>query len=89
MSRTFWGVGTLIFLPPDTPEDLVKTVRQAFRKTYEDPEFHKSYNKLVGVDATPLMPEDQQKLVASLPRDPEVIKAFAMIAKMGPLPPRK
>ena len=34
------------------------------------------------------MPEDQQKLVAELPHDPEVVKVFAMIAEMG-LPPRK
>ena len=50
---------------------------------------HEAYKKLLGVEATPLMPEDQQKLVAELPHDPEVVKVFAMIAEMGPLPPRK
>ncbi len=89
MSRTFWGVGTLIFMAPNTPENLVKTVRQAIHKSFEDQEFLQSYKKLLGVDATPLMPEDQQKLVADLPHDPEVIKAFAAIAEMGPLPPRR
>jgi tripartite-type tricarboxylate transporter receptor subunit TctC len=89
MSRTFWGVGTLIYLPPNTPENLVQTVRQAIRRSFEDQQFHEAYKKLLGVDATPLMPEDQQKLVADLPRDPEVVKAFAAIADMGPLPPRK
>ena len=89
MSRSFWGAGTLIFLPPNTPENLVQTVRQAMRKSFEDPEFHESYKKLLGVEPTPLMPEDQQKIVADLPRDPEVAKAFAAIADMGPLPPRK
>ena len=89
MSRTFWGAGTLIFLPPNTPENLVQTVRQAIRRSFEDQQFHEAYKKLLGVDATPLMPEDQQKLVADLPRDPEVVKAFAAIAEMGVLPPRK
>jgi tripartite-type tricarboxylate transporter receptor subunit TctC len=89
MSRTFWGAGTLIFLPPNTPENLVRTVRQAIRRSFEDPQFHEAYKKLLGVEPTPLMPEDQQKLVADLPRDPEVVKAFAAIAEMGPLPPRK
>jgi tripartite-type tricarboxylate transporter receptor subunit TctC len=89
MSRTFWGAGTLIFLPPNTPENLVRTVRQAMRKSFEDPEFHESYKKLLGVEPTPLMPEDQQKNVEDLPRDPEVAKAFAAIADMGPLPPRR
>ncbi len=89
MSRTFWGAGTLIFLPPNTPEDLVRTVRQAIRKSFEDREFHEAYKKLLGVEPTPLMPEDQQKLVADLPRDPEVGKVFAAIADMAPLPPRR
>ena len=89
MSRAFWGAGTLIFLPPNTPENLARILRQAFRQSFEDQQFHASYKKLLGVEPTPLMPEDQQKLVADLPRDPEVVKAFAAIAEMGPLPPRK
>ena len=89
MSRTFWGVGTLIYLPPNTPEHLVLTFRQAIRRSFEDQQFHEAYKNLLGVEPTPLMPEDQQKLVADLPRTPEVVKAFAMIADMGPLPPRK
>lgn len=86
MARSFWGTGTLIFMPPNTPEHLARIVRQAFRKAYEDRQFHEAYKKLLGVEPTPLMPEEQQKLVADLPRDPEVAKAFAAIADMGPLP---
>ncbi|MGH7794214.1 MAG: hypothetical protein ACREQ2_04825 [Candidatus Binatia bacterium] len=89
MSRTFWGAGTLIFLPPNTPENLVRTVRQAMRRSFEDQQFHEAYKKLLGVEPTPLMPEDQQKLVADLPRAPEVVKAFAAIAEIGPLPPSR
>ena len=89
MSRAFWGAGTLTFLPPNTPENLARTVRQAMRRSFEDREFHEAYKKLLGVEPTPLMPEDQQKLVADLPRDPEVVKAFAAIADMGSLPPRR
>ena len=89
MSRTFWGAGTLIFLPPNTPENLVRIVRQGIRRSFEDQQFHETYKKLLGVEPTPLMPEDQQKIVADLPRDPEVAKAFAAIAEMGPLPPRR
>jgi len=59
------------------------------RKSFEDREFHELYKKLLGVEPTPLMPEDQQKIVEDLPRDPEVAKAFAAIAEMGPLPARK
>jgi hypothetical protein len=89
MSRTFWGTGTLIFLPPNTPENLVQTIRQAIRRSFEDPQFHEAYKKLLGVAPTPLTPEDQQQLVTDLPREPEVVKAFATIADMGPLPPRR
>lgn len=89
MSRSFWGAGTLIFLPPNTPEHLVQILRQAVRKSFEDPQFHESYKKLLGVAPTPLMPEGQQKLVADLPREPEPAKAFAAIADIGPLPARR
>ena len=42
-----------------------------------------------GIYPTPLMGEEQQKLVAALPRDNEVIKVFKIISGMDPLPPRK
>ncbi|HEY2920968.1 MAG TPA: hypothetical protein VGK77_18455 [Candidatus Binatia bacterium] len=89
MSRVFWGVGTLVYLPPSTPENLAEILRQAFRRSYEDREFHEHYKKLLGLYPTPLMPEDQQKLVAGLPRDTEVVKVFKTIAGMDPLPPRR
>jgi hypothetical protein len=38
--------------------------------------FHEQYKKLLGLHPTPLMPEDQQKLVAELPRDTEVVRVF-------------
>jgi len=89
MSRVFWGVGTLIYLPPSTPEKLVEILRQAFRSSFEDRQFHEQYKKLLGLQPTPLMPEDQQKLVAELPRDIEVVRVFKTIAGMDPLPPRR
>ena len=89
MSRVFWGVGTLIYLPPSTPEKLVEILRQAFRSSFEDRQFHEQYKKLLGLQPTPLMPEDQQKLVAELPRNTEVVRVFKTIAGMDPLPPRR
>ena len=88
MSRVFWGVGTLIYLPPSTPEKMAEILRQAFRSSFEDRQFHEQYRKLLGVHPTPLMPEDQQRLVAELPRDIEVAKVFKIIAGMDPFPPR-
>jgi hypothetical protein len=89
MARIFWGVGSVKYLPPSTPEKLAETLRQAFRSTFEDRQFHEQYKKLLGVSPTPLMPEAQQKLVAELPRDTEVVRVFKTIAGIEPLPPRK
>jgi tripartite-type tricarboxylate transporter receptor subunit TctC len=89
MSRIFWGVGTLMYLPPSTPEQLAQILRQAFRHAFEDRQWQEQYKKLLGVDPTPLMPEDQQKLVAQLPRDTEVIRVFKTIAGIDPLPSRR
>jgi hypothetical protein len=89
MARTFWGVGTLKYLPPSTPNKLAEILRQAVRDTFKDRQFHEQYKKVIGVYPTPLMGEEQQKLVASLPRDNEVIKIFKTISGMDPLPPRK
>src|SRR4029453_1937394 len=58
MSRVFWGVGTLVYLPPNTTEKLAEILRQAFRSAYEDRQFHEQYKKFLGVHPTPLMPEE-------------------------------
>jgi tripartite-type tricarboxylate transporter receptor subunit TctC len=89
MARIFWGVGTLKYLPPGTPEKLAEILRQAVRETFKDRQFHEQYKKVLGLYPTPLMPEDQQKLVAALPRDTEVIKVFKTIAGIDPLPSRR
>jgi hypothetical protein len=89
MARIFWGVGTLKYLPPSTPNKLAEILRQAIRDTFKDRQFHEQYKKVIGVYPTPLMPEEQQKLVAALPRDNEAIKIFKAIAGMDPLPLRR
>lgn len=89
MSRIFWGVGTLMFLPPSTPEKLAEILRQAVRDSFKDRQFHEQYKKFLGLYPTPLMPEEQQKLVAELPRDSDVIKVFKTIAGTDPLPARR
>ena len=89
MARTFWGVGTLNYLPASTPNKLAEILRQAIRDTFKDRQFHEQYKRVLGLNPTPLMPEEQQKLVAQLPRDKEVVNAFKAIAGIDPLPPRK
>ena len=67
MLRTFWGIGTLKYLPPSTPQKLAEILRQAVRDTFKDRQFHEQYKKVIGVYPTPLMGEEQQKLIAALP----------------------
>ena len=46
------------------------------RKTFRDPAFLEAYRKATGEDATPVMPEDLQRIVKEVPRDPEVVGLF-------------
>jgi tripartite-type tricarboxylate transporter receptor subunit TctC len=75
-------------LPPGTPKDRVAILQEAFRKTYKDPEFLREYKKLTGDEASPLLPEDHEKAISDIPREPEIIELYKKIAGAGPLPPR-
>ena len=89
MMRNFRSVGTILLLPPGTPQDRVDILKEAVRKTHTDPAFIKEYRKLTGGDEpTPLMPDEQAQLVKQIPRDPETIELFKRFAGTGPLPSR-
>jgi tripartite-type tricarboxylate transporter receptor subunit TctC len=80
--------GSAIVLPPNTPRDRVDILQVAMRKAFNDPGFAASFRKLVGEDPTPLMPEELQKVIQEVPRDPEVIALFNKIAGSEKLPDR-
>jgi tripartite-type tricarboxylate transporter receptor subunit TctC len=88
MFRTFRLVGSPYILPPGTPQEPVSILREAMRRTFKDPEFLKEFKKLSADDATPLLPEEQEKAIKNLPRDPEVVALFNKLAGSEPLPPR-
>ena len=88
MIRTFRQVGTPSILPPGTPPEQVKILRNAMAKMYSDPEFHKDYRKLVGEEPTPLLGEEMERGIKDLPRDPEIVDLFKKLNAAGPLPPR-
>jgi len=88
MQRAFRVTGQPFILPPGTPRDRVQILQEAFRKTYQDPEFHKEYKKLTADDPTPLMPEEHERAIREIPRDPEVVEIFKQLVGAGPLPPR-
>lgn len=88
MFRIFRLSGSPFILPPATPKDRVEILKEALRKTFRDPEFHKEYRKVVGEDPTPLMPEDNERAIRELPREPEIVELFKRFAGAEPLPAR-
>lgn len=88
MYRAFREVGNAYVLPPGTPKDRVDTLKEALRKTFNDPEFHKEYRKVAGEEASSLTAEELEKVIKELPRDPEVISLYKELAGAAPMPPR-
>jgi tripartite-type tricarboxylate transporter receptor subunit TctC len=88
MWRAFRLIGSPYVLPPGTPKDRVNIVEEAIRKSFKDREFHREYEKIVGDDADPIMPEEVAKVVKETPRDAEVIDTLKKLSGAGPLPPR-
>jgi tripartite-type tricarboxylate transporter receptor subunit TctC len=88
MIRTFRQIGTPSILPPGTPREPVKILREAMAKMFNDPDFHKDYKKLVGEEPTPLLGEEMERAIKELPRDPETIDLFKKLNAAGPLPAR-
>ncbi|MBF8253386.1 MAG: hypothetical protein HW373_81 [Deltaproteobacteria bacterium] len=88
MQRAFRVAGTPFVLPPATPKDRVDVLREAFRKTYQDPEFFREYKKLTADEPTPLLPENHERAIREVPRDPEAIELFKKLVGADPLPPR-
>jgi tripartite-type tricarboxylate transporter receptor subunit TctC len=88
MVRVFRQFGTPSILPPGTPKEQVEILKAAMVKTFTDPEFPAEYKKFTGDEATPLMPDEMEKALKDLPRDPEAIALFKRLNAAGPLPPR-
>ena len=88
LTRATRLVGTPYLIPPGTPKEQVQILREAMKKTFQDPEFHKEFKKLTGDDPSPLMPEAQEEIIRSVPRDAETIELFKTVNGNKPLPPR-
>ena len=88
MFRTFRLVGSPYILPPGTAQEPVNILREAMRKTFKDPAFLKEFKKLSADDATPLLPEEQEKAIKGITRETEIVALFKKLAGNDPLPPR-
>jgi hypothetical protein len=85
--RTSRTIGSPYILPPRTPKERVDILREAIRKAFNDPGFHKEYQKLVGDNLAPSMAGEIEKAIKELPRSPEVMDLYKKIAGGGLLPP--
>jgi tripartite-type tricarboxylate transporter receptor subunit TctC len=88
MWRAFRVIGSPYVLPPGTPRDRVKILEDAIGKALVDREFHKEYEKIVGDEADPILPNAMAKVVRETPRDTEVIDTLKKLSGAGPLPSR-
>jgi hypothetical protein len=88
MVRVFRQFGTPSIQPPGTPKEQVEILKAAMVKTFTDPAFPAEYKKFTGDDATPLMPDEMEKALKELPRDPETVALFKKLNAADPLPPR-
>jgi hypothetical protein len=75
-------------LPPATPKETVAILRGAMAKALRDPEFYAEFKKLMTTNATPLTGEEMEVAIRNLPRNPETISLYKLMADQGPLPPR-
>ncbi|HWO43660.1 MAG TPA: hypothetical protein VNO43_17870 [Candidatus Eisenbacteria bacterium] len=88
MFAAFMQFTQAFILPPDTPNEQVTILKDAFRKSWKDPEFHENWKKLTHAEASPLMPEELEALIKAIPRDPEDVKLYNQLAGADPLPKR-
>jgi tripartite-type tricarboxylate transporter receptor subunit TctC len=88
MFRNLRLTGSPFFAPPGTPGERIEILTQAITRTFKDPGFPTEYRKIVGDEPSPLFPEENQRAIRELPRDPETVGLFKKLAGPGPLPSR-
>jgi tripartite-type tricarboxylate transporter receptor subunit TctC len=80
--------GQPFVLPPGTPPEHVKTLREAMRRAFADPEYIKAYEKLTSEPAMTLTWEEFETQLRELPREAETIDLFKRLSGPAPLPAR-
>jgi len=86
--RSFLYLRWPYVVSPGTSPEIVKTLRAAMAKAFNDPGFAKEFNKLMGSDPSPLTGEEMQAALKELPRDPGTLALYKKMTDHGPLPPR-
>ena len=86
MFRTSRTTGGPYILPPGTPKERADILREAVRKTFNDPGYQTEYKNLVGDDLAPVAGEEIDKAIKALKPDLETIDLYKRIVGAGPLP---
>ena len=86
MFRASRTTGGPYILPPATPKERADVLKEAVRKTFNDPAYQSEYQKLVGDNLAPVAAEEIEKAVKALKPDLEMIELYKKIAGAGPLP---
>jgi tripartite-type tricarboxylate transporter receptor subunit TctC len=88
MFRASRTTGGPYILPPGTPKERADILRDAVRKTFNDPGYQTEYQRLVGDNHAPVTAEEIEKAIRALKPDAEMIELYKKIAGAGPLPPQ-
>jgi len=86
MFRASRTIGGPYILPPGTPKDRADILKEAMRKTFNDPAYQSEYKKLVGDDLAPVTGQEIETAIKALKPDVEVIEIYKKIVGAGPLP---
>jgi len=86
MFRASRTTGGPYILPPGTPKERADILREAVRKTFNDPAYQTEYKRLVGDDLAPVAAEEIEKAIKVLKPDLEMIEVYKKIVGSGPLP---
>ncbi|HEY3168679.1 MAG TPA: hypothetical protein VGK57_15710 [Candidatus Binatia bacterium] len=86
MFRASRTTGGPYILPPGTPKERADVIKEAVRKTFNDPAYQTEYKKLVGDDLAPVTADDLEKAIKALKPDAELIELYKKVAGPGALP---
>ena len=80
--------GQPFILPPGTPPEHVRILRDAMGRAFADPEYIKGYEKLTSEPAMTLTWQEFETQLHELPREAETIDLFKRLSGPAPLPAR-
>jgi tripartite-type tricarboxylate transporter receptor subunit TctC len=86
MFRASRVIGGPYILPPGTPKERADILKEAVRKTFNDPAYQTEYKKLVGDDLAPATADEIEKAIGALRPDSEMIELYKKMVGPGPLP---